>query len=73
MAANQQPDWQKIARDKFPGLQVRGLGPFAVADSTTMTVELFSHLLHANAAGKVIQLKPPTPRPSLRRTIHIRD
>jgi hypothetical protein len=75
MGANPQPDWQKIARERFPGFSIRGLGPFAVADSTTMTVELFSHLLDANMAGrKVHQLLPPTAIPTLRRRIiHIDD
>jgi len=74
MGADSQPDWRAIARDKFPGFSIRGVGPFAVADSTMMVVELFSHLLNANCIGrKVIQLQPPTARPVLRRTIHIRD
>jgi hypothetical protein len=73
MAAIQQPNWQSIARDNFPGFSIRGLGPFAVADYSTMSVELFSHLLHANATGrKVHQLQIPTARPTLRR-INIRD
>jgi hypothetical protein len=73
MAAIQQPDWQAIARERFPGFSIRGLGPFAVANSSTMTVELFSHLLLANAAGgKVIELHPPKSKPAFRK-IHIRD
>jgi hypothetical protein len=75
VATQIQPDWQKIARDKFPGFTVRGLGPFAVADSTMMVVELFSHLLLANITGrKVHQLSPPQTQPTLRRRIiHIDD
>jgi hypothetical protein len=75
MAGNIQPDWQKIARERFPGFSIRGLGPFAVADSTTMVVELFSHLLLANITGrKVHQLSPPQSQPTLRRRIiHIDD
>jgi hypothetical protein len=74
MAAISQPDWRSIARQEFAGYQIAGTGPFAVVDYYSGIVQLFEHLLLANATGKrVRQLQPPTPRPSPRRRIYIRD
>lgn len=63
MAAQPQTDYRRLAAENFPGCSIRGTGPFAVADFTTMTVVLFEHVLLANATGKKVHiLQPPMPR-----------
>lgn len=74
MAVEVQPNWQRIARDKYAGFQILGTGRFAVPDFYAGKVQLFEHLLLANATGrKVIELNPPKSTRTPVRQIHIRD
>jgi hypothetical protein len=66
MAEEIQRDWAALAREQYPGFNIRGSGPFAVVDGFKNLLTLYSFRMEAEAAGHVIEIQPPAPRPRFR-------
>lgn len=66
MDEHSQHDWPGLAREQFSGFDVHGSGPFAVVDGFKNLITLYTFRMEAEAAGHVIELQPPAPRPRFR-------
>jgi hypothetical protein len=62
-----QTDWQALARQQWPELKIRGTGPFAVLNYSTMFCTLFDFEMEAANHGHVFVLEPPAPRRAFRK------